>query len=134
MRVMPSFKLPAGSVCAYIASASRNSLGLLRADEAKFEDAERVVRQGLQMSKSGLPPGHASIAAATDTRAMRQLLIESARRRQARKRGGEGQALFVMFDEAIGLPTSQDEDVLRLDSALEELAKLNPRQRDARFV
>lgn len=60
-------------------------------------------------------------------RAMRQLLVESARRRQAQKRGGEGQAVFVMFDEAGGLPVSLDEDVLRLDSALEELARLNPR-------
>lgn len=61
-------------------------------------------------------------------RAMRQLLVESARRRQAQKRGGEGQVLFVAFNDANGLPASQDEDVLRLDSALEQLARLNPRQ------
>ena len=60
-------------------------------------------------------------------RAMRQLLVESARRRQSQKRGGEGQAVFVVFDEAVGLPVSYDEDVLRLDSALDELARLNPR-------
>lgn len=60
-------------------------------------------------------------------RAMRQLLVESARRRHSRKRGGDGQAVFVVFDEAGGLPISYDEDVLRLDAALEELARLNPR-------
>jgi serine/threonine-protein kinase len=42
------------------------NVGLLRADEAKFEEAERLVRQGLQIAKTNLPPGHASIAAATD--------------------------------------------------------------------
>jgi RNA polymerase sigma factor (TIGR02999 family) len=61
-------------------------------------------------------------------RAMRQLLVESARRRQARKRGGEAQVVFVAFDESTVVPASQDEDVLRLDSALDELARLNPRQ------
>lgn len=59
-------------------------------------------------------------------RAMRQLLVESARRRHSQKRGGP-QAAFVLFDEAEGLPLSYDEEVLRLDSALEELARLNPR-------
>lgn len=61
-------------------------------------------------------------------RAMRQILVESARRRQSLKRGGEGQVAFVILDEGTaGLPVSGDEDVLRLDGALEELAKLNPR-------
>ncbi len=59
-------------------------------------------------------------------RAMRQLLVESARRRNSRKRGGD-QAGFVTFDEALGQPASCDEDVLSLDTALEELARLNPR-------
>jgi RNA polymerase sigma factor (TIGR02999 family) len=59
-------------------------------------------------------------------RAMRQLLVESARRRQSHKRGG-GQTASVLFAEAEGLPVSYDEDVIRLDSALEDLARLNPR-------
>jgi RNA polymerase sigma factor (TIGR02999 family) len=61
-------------------------------------------------------------------RAMRQLLVESARRRQSQKRGGEGEIAFVLFEEAEGLPVSYDDEVVRLDSALEELARLNPRQ------
>ena len=32
------------------------------------------------------------------------------------------------FEQAEGLPVSYDEDVIRLDSALTELARLNPRQ------
>lgn len=61
-------------------------------------------------------------------RAMRQLLVESARRRQSQKRGGDGRAMFVVFDETVGIPASRDEDILRIDSALKELARLNPRQ------
>jgi RNA polymerase sigma factor (TIGR02999 family) len=57
---------------------------------------------------------------------MRQLLIEAARRRIAQKRGGED-ALFVAFEEALDHPASSEEDILRLDTALDELARLNPR-------
>lgn len=58
-------------------------------------------------------------------RAMRQLLVESARRRSSLKRGGP--AAFVTFDEALGQPASCESDILKLDVALEELARLNPR-------
>jgi RNA polymerase sigma factor (TIGR02999 family) len=58
-------------------------------------------------------------------RAMRQVLVEAARRRTADKRGG-GVAV-VTFDDAIGSVTTAD-DVLGLDAALEALAKLEPRQ------
>lgn len=60
-------------------------------------------------------------------RAMRQLLVESARRRSARKRGGAA-AVQIPFDEAIDQPESTSDDVLRLDAALDTLARLNPRQ------
>lgn len=60
-------------------------------------------------------------------RAMRQLLVESARRRHTQKRS----APLVTFDEAALIPsctiTSEDE-FLRLDSALEDLSKLSARQ------
>ena len=59
-------------------------------------------------------------------RAMRQLLVEAARRRQSQKRGG-AHAASVVFTEAEDFPLSYDEDVIRLDSALEDLARLNPR-------
>ncbi len=50
---------------------------------------------------------------------MRQLLVESARRRSSKKRGGP--EAFVTFDEALGQPASCDQDILKLDGALEEL-------------
>jgi RNA polymerase sigma factor (TIGR02999 family) len=62
-------------------------------------------------------------------RAMRQVLVEAARRRGAEKRGG-GDAL-VTFDESIAdapsQPTCADE-LLALDAALDDLARMHPRQ------
>jgi RNA polymerase sigma factor (TIGR02999 family) len=60
-------------------------------------------------------------------RAMRQILIEAARRRNAGKRGG-GQDVTVSFDESLQKGPSCGEDLLRLDRALDELAVMNPRQ------
>lgn len=59
-------------------------------------------------------------------RAMRQVLIEAARRRNAGKRGGG--AAVVTFDDALDHPASGPDDLLALDSALESLARINPRQ------
>jgi RNA polymerase sigma factor (TIGR02999 family) len=60
-------------------------------------------------------------------RAMRQVLVEAARRRHAARRGGE-HAVFVTFDESIGGTTSAAHDLLALDAALDDLARINPRQ------
>ncbi len=59
-------------------------------------------------------------------RAMRQVLVEAARRRNADKRGGEGNHL-VTFDEAHAVVACERE-LLGLDSALDELARIEPRQ------
>ncbi|HEX5004591.1 MAG TPA: ECF-type sigma factor [Gemmatimonadales bacterium] len=59
-------------------------------------------------------------------RAMRQVLIEAARRRNARKRN-DGQA-WVTFDEALAAAPACADDLLALDEALERLAQLSPRQ------
>ena len=60
-------------------------------------------------------------------RAMRQVLIEAARRRRAAKRGGDD-AQFVTFDEAIDQAAATADDLLALDAALDDLARLHPRQ------
>jgi RNA polymerase sigma factor (TIGR02999 family) len=60
-------------------------------------------------------------------RAMRQLLVEAARRRNAGKRGG-GVEVTVAFDESLQKPPSGGRDLLQLDRALEDLARMNPRQ------
>jgi RNA polymerase sigma factor (TIGR02999 family) len=56
-------------------------------------------------------------------RAMRQVLVDAARRRAAEKRAGD----FVTFDESLEAST-QARDILGFDCALEELAKIEPRQ------
>ena len=61
-------------------------------------------------------------------RAMRQLLIEAARRRNSHKRGGDGEAIFVTFDESLDGASTDGEQLLALDAALTELARFEPRQ------
>ena len=63
-------------------------------------------------------------------RAMRQVLVEAARRRQSEKRGG-GLAL-VTFDEtvegAVDYSSATADELLALDEALNDLARIQPRQ------
>ena len=58
-------------------------------------------------------------------RAMRQVLVEAARRRNAEKRGG-GVAVVTFDDAMSGVTTAAD--ILGLDAALEALAQIEPRQ------
>jgi RNA polymerase sigma factor (TIGR02999 family) len=58
-------------------------------------------------------------------RAMRQVLVEAARRKRSRKRGGEH--AFVTFDESLVAAPSAVDEVLLLDAAIEELARRQPR-------
>lgn len=59
-------------------------------------------------------------------RAMRQVLVEAARRRNANKRGGGVAA--VTFDEEHDEAVTAADDVLSLDATLEEFARIHPRQ------
>jgi RNA polymerase sigma factor (TIGR02999 family) len=61
-------------------------------------------------------------------RAMRQVLVEAARRRQSDKRGGNGDLRMVTFDEALDQVVATSRDLLALDTALDSLAQINPRQ------
>lgn len=60
-------------------------------------------------------------------RAMRQLLVEAARRRGAGKRGARN-SVFVTFDESLAAAPSTEDELLLLDAALADLALLDPRQ------
>ena len=62
----------------------------------------------------------------TAARAMRQVLIDAARRRQTQKRGGA--ELFVTLDGAPEETMLVGTELLTLDGVLEELARMNPRQ------
>jgi RNA polymerase sigma factor (TIGR02999 family) len=63
-------------------------------------------------------------------RAMREILIEHARARAARKRGGG--AVRLTLDDLVAQTPSPSVDVLALDEALQRLARLD--QRHARVV
>jgi RNA polymerase sigma factor (TIGR02999 family) len=59
-------------------------------------------------------------------RAMRQVLVEAARRRNALKRGGD--QVLVAFDDAMDIAAGSPEELTVLDGALQELARVHPRQ------
>jgi len=61
-------------------------------------------------------------------RAMRQVLVEAARRRGSSKRGGEGEITFVIDSDTIAESEFCREDLLALEDALTELERLEPRQ------
>jgi RNA polymerase sigma-70 factor, ECF subfamily len=58
-------------------------------------------------------------------RAMRQILVEGIRRRRSAKRGGD--EVMVVFDESTD-QVSSARDLLALDAALDDLARVHPRQ------
>lgn len=59
-------------------------------------------------------------------RAMRQVLVEAARRRNALRRGGD--ALVVTFDDGVDRNDAGVDELLALDQALTDLARIQPRQ------
>jgi RNA polymerase sigma factor (TIGR02999 family) len=92
----------------------------LQTTELVHEAYLRLVDQ-TQVSRHGRAYFFAAAA-----RAMRQVLIDRARRRQAAKRGG-GQALLDLDDVSIAVDAFADR-LVELDAALEDLTRLNPRQ------
>lgn len=64
---------------------------------------------------------------AVAARAMRQVLVDSARRRMASKRGG-GDHWLVSLDPSAHAGSVRAEDLLALDEALHRLAQLDPRR------
>jgi len=63
---------------------------------------------------------------AVAARMRRRILVDYARRRGAKKRGGE--AVRLPLDDAIGPPVSERFDLLAVDGGLEELASFDARK------
>jgi RNA polymerase sigma factor (TIGR02999 family) len=59
-------------------------------------------------------------------RLMRRVLVDLARARRSEKRGGD--AVRVSLDEATPVADAQEADVVRLDEALTDLARVDPRK------
>ncbi|WP_321475552.1 serine/threonine-protein kinase [uncultured Paludibaculum sp.] len=85
------------------------ALGLLRVDQARFDDAEKLVRDGLDMSRRTLPPGDPAIA-----------LAASALGRVLSERGSYDKAVEVL-GEAVQL-RSEGEVTPELAGSIYELA------------
>lgn len=120
-------RLDAAFVAAY-AELRRLAAHMQRAERGATLDPTGLVNEAwLKLSRSpGLAdtsPLHFKRIAA---RAMRQVLVESARRRSATKRGGPDQ-VAITLDENLGDPGSIATDVLALDGALDGLGALHPR-------
>jgi RNA polymerase sigma factor (TIGR02999 family) len=93
-----------------------NSTALVHEAWLKLKDSPDLASKSL--------PHFKSIAA----KAMRQVLVDAARRRSARKRGGGGEIQFVTLDKAADQVISCDRELLAVDDSLEQLTRLNPRQ------
>jgi RNA polymerase sigma factor (TIGR02999 family) len=61
-------------------------------------------------------------------KAMRQILVDAARRREARKRGGAGEAILVTLDASVGIKPTCDAEIIALEAALHKLEEMDPRQ------
>jgi RNA polymerase sigma factor (TIGR02999 family) len=105
----------------------RNEVNATMSSTALLHEAWMRLRDSPPLASTSL--AHFKPIAA---RAMRQVLVDEARRRSARKRGGAGEILFVGFDEAVGEIATGDHDLLALDASIHELATHSPRQ--ARMV
>ena len=63
---------------------------------------------------------------AVSAQLMRRILVDSARRKNSLKRGGD--RLLVTLDEEAEIPLEKETDMVALDDALKRLAELSPRQ------
>jgi serine/threonine protein kinase/tetratricopeptide (TPR) repeat protein len=95
------------------AAESLTALGLLRSDQARLEEAQKLVEQGLAMSKRHLPPNHPAIAKAT--LAYGKVLAE---------RGSYDQAIKVL-NEAVRLDSAPGVAPADLATSLSALADAN---------
>jgi tetratricopeptide (TPR) repeat protein len=92
------------------AAETQVELGLLRVDQARFDDAERMVRDSLEILKRKSGPNHPAVAAATH--ALGKVLEE---------RGSYPEAIKVL-DEAVRLRSAPGVEQADLADSLLELA------------
>jgi RNA polymerase sigma factor (TIGR02999 family) len=91
----------------------------LQATALVHEAYLRLVGPGAGQDWNGR--GHFFAAAAE---AMRRILVEAARRKTSRKRGGR--QVRVSLDELVTQPSADPADVLAVDEALDQLARVDP--------
>ena len=132
---MPGLMVRDALLSAPFATASLRSACSGRAMREEISDpASRSVRE--EIEETGLRPrALADFIGQRELKEHLSIVLEAARRRNANKRGA-GQALAVTFDEPLAEAAVSGGDVLSLDVALDELARIHPRQAtmvEARF-
>lgn len=75
------------------------ALGLLRVDQAQYEDAQKLVREGFEESKRALPPAHPMVAQATF--ALGQVLQARGSYDQAIQVGEEAVRLYTVPGDSV---------------------------------
>ncbi len=107
----------------------RQALSAVRHDRNATINAAELVSEAFLKLKDA--PGFASKSTqhciGIAARAMRQVLVDAARRRKARKRGGAGEVRLTTLGDSPEQQALSTEELLALDSALEKLARMNPR-------
>jgi RNA polymerase sigma factor (TIGR02999 family) len=103
------------------ASVRRNDPGATLSPTALVNEAWLKLRQSPHVAHTSRL--HFTRIAA---RAMRQVLIEAARQRHADKRGAG--AALVTFDDEMQPSVNGADEIIALDEALQDLARIQPRQ------
>jgi RNA polymerase sigma factor (TIGR02999 family) len=99
----------------------------VRGDKNQTLSTTALVHEAyLKLLPSKVPANDAAHFKLLIARAMREVLIDNARRHQAEKRGG-GEVAVTLDNELQGAPL-KDGQLLDLDDALEELSKIDPRR------
>lgn len=131
------------------AAGSGDGTALGRVFERLYPELRRIARARLDAGERTLTPtvlvheaflrlvGNRTLSLgdrrhflACAAKAMRAVVVDHARRRTAAKRGGP-QADLALDDLAFELPVAgDDQQLLALDAALEQLDAINPRQRE----
>lgn len=105
------------------AAVRRNDPGANVSSTTLVHEAWLKLRDSPHLADTSVP--HFKAIAA---RAMRQVLVDAARKRIAHKRGGKDDMIQVTLDESVGIAPSSDAELIELDRAMDRLAQMNSRQ------
>lgn len=101
---------------------------LMRSGRVTLLDTTSLVHETfLRVARAGrLEMSDSSQFLAYGARVMRSIVVDFVRQRMAERRGGDQGRVPLDAESAAGLPSPEDE-IIRVNDALEELAKVDPR-------
>jgi RNA polymerase sigma factor (TIGR02999 family) len=101
----------------------RNDAGATLSSTALVNEAWIKLKDSPHLANTSEP--HFKAIAA---RAMRQILVDAARKRHAHKRGGAGEAFFVTLNDSPDKSAQYHTEILEIDQALTRLEALDARR------